>query len=146
MKFYSFDIRIGKKEVMDINGLTDRIMTREEVVEKYYKSKSYQVIRLDATKRFCCFSSQNIVAHYLKNNFNFKKQNKDDSWYYFCCSVGVPDFLVYKLKDKKIIELFFVEVKNMQGGIKFNQLNWFYRTNAPVKILYVDFEVEKNVF
>ena len=135
-----FDIRTGKKEVINVklSLYRGKITNSEKFVEKYYKLKSYEVVRLDPTKKHYYILSKNCAKTYLEDNFIFKKEHVYDNWGFFCSSVGAPDFLVYKIKDEKIVELFFVEVKNLNDGVKFNQFKWFYSTDAPIKVVFMN--------
>jgi len=144
MKLYFFDIRTLKREVICVkfSGM-EQITNSEKFIEQYYKLKSYNVVQMNPTMHFCHLGKL-CVKHYLDDNFIFNEKNSNGHWGNFCCFNGAPDFLIYKLKDEEVVELFFVEVKSLNDGVRLNQLNWFNRTNVPGKIVFVDFEVEKK--
>ena len=165
MGIYVFDIRTGKNEVISIEGLVDKgtkeilnrvgndlglvlkveqIIDCEKFIERYYNRNFYTVVRLEYKTGYDFFSFESIVREYLEEHFTFEKENQTETWEDFCSSVGVPDYLIYKMKGKKIVELFFTEVKSLNDGVRFNQIKWFYRTNAPVKIIYADPEKEER--
>ncbi len=136
VNLYSFDIRTGKKEVYSlnsffteeerrtINNLSERIGVKfiieevkdtERFVETYFSKDGFKVIRPSPyhNSHHSEFEGDDKfeIIKFLEDNYKIKKDFNTNLWSGFLVSSGVPDFLVYKLLGKKVIDLFFIEVK-----------------------------------
>jgi len=128
-KFSDMGIEIDIKEIKDV----------EKFVEKYYTHKGYNVIRCQP--HTSC-RIPNFIFNYLEENYkiyvNFQLGDMSNNWRKYCIYSGVPDFLIYRLNDKKeITELFFVEAKSQSDSVRMNQLFWACSSNVPLKVLHL---------
>ncbi len=163
---YFFDIRTRQHEKVDIEpllkhkfinnikdiyatiGLSITVINDAELfIKAHYKYKGYKVLKCRATNTKDCdifgsdpedYKDKDIIIKFIEQNFKFYERNNGEPLYNYLNKYGLPDFLVYRKEHPKMIhELFFVEVKNWDDGIKGNQILWMFSNNIPVKIAYL---------
>ena len=117
----------------------------EELVKTYFQSKGYTVLKTFPIKtndgQFLEQSNEDydIIVKYLEENFKFFDKEDNMHLKYYLNKGGIPDFLVYRKEHPKIVhDLFFVEVKNWEDGLKGNQLLWIFQNDVPIKIAVLD--------
>lgn len=116
----------------------------EEFIKNYYIFLGYKLIRttfngtnVDYDERIYMGNDEeyettdlDIVKSYIKNKYNLEFNNITQK--------GVPDYIVYKIINKNIIELFFIEIKtNINDALRFTQLIWILNHNIPTKLVIV---------
>lgn len=166
---YIFDMRTGKQEFLDIGFLLDEktqtaiesalnnigvklkvegISNAEDIVKEYYEKSGYKVEKLYSKASPFSYGKETIT-NYLADKYKlqypreFEGESIYTAWQYFLTHAGVPDYLIYKESNKKIKELFFCEVKSENDAVRFNQFKWYFRTNAPIKIIFTEAQIEK---
>jgi hypothetical protein len=143
-----FDLRTNAKEEIDIGELygtellkdlkqTEKelgvtfqichIVEPEKFINRYFKEKGYKVLRGRGEK------IPKEVFELLHTKYCLTHEH---------FGTGVPDFLIYN--PSNIQDLFFVEVKAGEDGIRIAQLAWILSTTVPIKLAYVTRCVETN--
>lgn len=133
-----FDIHRAeiKKEIikhtfqdLDNGIVTDvtKISNAEIYIKNYYKSKGYNINKLNAGDT----SVENLkVFEDILTKFNISSVGLDK---------GIPDFIISN--DK---EFWFIEVKTTDDGLKKNQIDWILRNNLPTMVVFVELIDEAN--
>jgi len=165
MRLHFFDMKSGKYEDMNvIDVLEERykwnlkdiqetlglvveikgLKNPEEFIHYYYKNKGYNVIKLKCGcnygggftigEKYAKFDG--VVLSLLSKYEPSKRKIKQD-----LNVIGVPDFLVWNKN-----EVFFVEAKSWNDGIKARQLIWMFSHNYPIKVfIQSENEIENRV-
>lgn len=119
----------------------------ESFISMYYANKGYHVIKccpkVGRNNDFFQFSEQSqedkdIILEYIEKNFKFYNRKEFERVEEYLNKAGLPDLLIYRKEHREMItELFFVEVKVWEDGLKGNQILWMFENNIPVKIAYL---------
>ncbi len=131
------------------------IKNPEVFIISYFESKGYSVIKCSPTNSYDndflqytrgsniktmgeLDADKRIILEYLEKNFEFYNREEGESLLKHLNKAGLPDLCIYKKEHKEmIIEIFFVEVKIWEDGLRGNQILWMFQNNIPVKIAYV---------
>jgi len=133
------------KEDFDKIGIEIEIINigdAERFIKKFYERKGYSVINGNGSRdsyRFYDFNGnigEREVIDYLKSKYKHVYNEYDFNKIIELS--GKPDFLVFKGKKGKISELFFLECKKGNDGLRPNQLIWMCLSDVPVKIVYLE--------
>lgn len=126
----------------------NKIEDGELFAKNYYESKGYHVITMNPLINRCrggCSKEDDYITKiltYFEDKFDTKVSIN---------SKGVPDFLVFKFKEKKstyrvdktIKDAFFVEVKKNNDGLRLCQFKWIM--DHP-QIPHVLFFIGENLY
>jgi hypothetical protein len=159
MKLYFFDIKTKNWDKIDMTRIIEeKLKWNIDQFEKEYGIK-IKIVSIKNAEYFIQHYYQNLGyivfrLEYYSNNFNEKEETiiqllsqyeKDEKQIRLDLGLekkgknnnGIPDFLIFK--DK---EIFFVEAKSWQDGLRGNQLTWIFSHNYPVKIFVQKGEYE----
>ena len=104
----------------------------EDLVKKYYEFQGYKVYKTQYN-RINFNEGEKIINDYLSKLIS--ENTLEESF----IRKGIPDFVVVKINENKIKELFFVEVKGDFDSLKLEQLDWIFSNKIETKIVGVEY-------
>lgn len=141
-----------KQETLDFENMQKRYRvkdhkdirldsTREKIIQETFEENGYQARKLNPRGQFLKNlegAERKLIKDWfsdmtgIDNFFNFRTK-------------GIPDFLIFKLQNSKITEVFFLEVKSDVDKLKQSQKQWLLDNEwAKVFLAKVEYLTEFN--
>jgi len=138
----------GIKVVKTSNGVLHFIERPEAVIQYYFNTRGYMVFRLTSNwnkKEYDCMRERrnkdecdiwDKIYLFLDNYIltRFDKYSKIKSYRTLIQYKGVPDFLIVKINNKVVEDVFFVEVKTEWDSLRMSQIEWICKCKSKVLI------------
>lgn len=103
----------------------------EKFSKHYYTLQGYEVIRVTSNGMDINSNKEReLIINYLKQQDSIVDSDS-------IIKAGVPDFLIYKLVNEEMVDIFFLEAKKKVDSLRYEQMLWIFGNKLPIKIMVI---------